>query len=188
MLPPVKVYPSRSKLARYVVTSGLLAVFFEMTVLYHTQWHSEAFWYVVALLSVPIALAAMLYWLYRLVNRTPLLTVNDVGIRDQSSLTGIGLVRWDEIAHIALTTTRTFSSTQTAFTIILRDAAQRRQHFSLRRLPLWLGDDAITISQTLFPISMPTLFAQVKEYYTTAIAPRHQPDIAFDAVDQSAAA
>lgn len=191
MLTGIIVYPSRIKLVRATATSGLLAIFFAMTIQYHTNWRVEAIWYAGAVIGMPVALGALVYWLYRLAVRTPALTINENGITDSSALVGVGLIHWDEIAQIKLTTFRTVSGTLTYLAIMPRDPQRfsKRQRFPWSRLHLWLGDGAISISQLLLPSPLPTLLAQIKEYYSATIAPAiTQAPIAFTAPTQPAAA
>jgi len=127
---------------------------------------------VIALVATPIVILTTLYWIFRLVRRTPLLTINADGIIDHSSFVGAGLVKWDEIKQITIRERTSNSVTSKLINIVPVDikTIQARQN-ALTRLNEMGDNDTIQIGTIGLPVNADQLLTAIKQYYTIQIQP-----------------
>ena len=176
-------YPSRWKLIRGVFAGILLTALFVAILLFHTQWHVDTQWWLVAYPGVPVAALATLYWLVRIFQHRPALRVTSAGIIDTSSAVGVGLIHWEEIATVGMKITKTNSSKNTYLTITVRDrqALIARQASPLTKLYDSVGD-TIDIGQVMLPIKVPQLLAQIEAFYQGKVAATSAQPVFFNHV------
>lgn len=181
------IYPSRWKLIRGLFAGVALTALFVAIIQFHEQWHLDAFYYYLSFVGAPGALIATLYWLVRVFQRKPLLVVNREGIIDTSSAVGVGLVRWDEIAQVTITQTKTKSGKLTYLTIIPHDPkAIIARTSALTKLNEWVEDGKIKIGQVMLPMKVEQLLPSIQSYYTAQVAPAATTQVVFSPQTQPA--
>jgi hypothetical protein len=116
--------------------------------------------------GVPFFGAVALVTGRRLLVRRPVLVLADDGLHDHAS--GVGLVPWSEITGFSIVTVR--GQRMLGVDVVDRDALLARVGPLRRgavRANLRMGAPPVTIPQTVLPMSVEELFAQIREYHAT---------------------
>jgi hypothetical protein len=106
------------------------------------------------------------YTIHRLVSSTPALVINHDGIVDTASLISVGPIRWSEIAELG----EYRFGTKVFFSITLKDPnALFARQSSLKRAMLranrWAGAGHVNIPQTILPMRVAVLIAQIEQRF-----------------------
>ncbi|CAM4442031.1 STM3941 family protein [Paenibacillus tarimensis] len=96
-------YPSTGKLLKLLLASLVFVALGAVFIVVGTSEEDRSLGMTLAgIVTVAFFGACLLYFVYRLINRKPSLIINDEGIEDNSSYTGGGKIRWEEIREIML--------------------------------------------------------------------------------------
>lgn len=169
--PRIRLYPQRGLAAFLALISMVIVAAGVLYAIHVEELRTNLIWYlIVVCLLVPLFFLGGVSALISVASNRPAFIVDEVGIRDDTTLFGAGRVNWEEIEHI--TTYRVF--TQRYLVIVPRNVQSLlAREPLLPRVTMWINDK---ISPA--PINIPAiLLAMPADELIRQIQLRFEPEI-----------
>jgi hypothetical protein len=158
------IYPRRWKPALFTC-GALVFVLAGIAIGLGSDWRASPGVVVASYMGVPFFGFCFLYLVSRLVARKPAVIVSEVGILDNATALGAGMIRWDEVRDVRVTP----FGTERMLVIVPKDEAAllARQHPIKRlfmRMNKSLANAIVCIPQNILPMMCEELRDEIRRY------------------------